>query len=406
MAHVHEHRHRQSLRLTQAMQDAHADIEIHRRRLDRFGLHLEREVAQLHVVDWIADHDQALGVAGLRIRAAMPVAHGIDLADVVLQQIAAEPAHAFAGRVIGSHASRFGHRRPDVFLRGLARQRLRVREQRQVVEVAIGLHAASGSGHMHADRIGVGVDADQQDRHTGAAAVMHADGLLELFEPLQHTARGAGGVAAMRGTAFVRGIATAEVVHADLQIARAGFAGIRAGLAPALQLDAFPVPQAVLDREQRAGMRLPERDHGRRHAQDVVDDTGQPAIGARRDVDRVKAPAPDQRLDLLAVADQRMAAIECGGHQAREATDHALRLQAAQIQWLQPVRGEQCRRQIKPELLTQPGRSTMRELALELLRRQAAQRRLDRREGLFDIGSARAQCCAQARIGQRMPDTG
>ena len=113
VAEMRQHRRRQSARLIEAAQNLDADVEIGRAFLHRLHLRLEGEVAQLHVVDRVADDDQPLGMATVLVRPAIPGAHRVDLGDIILQQISAQPAYAFGWRVVGRYAGAVGDRIAD-----------------------------------------------------------------------------------------------------------------------------------------------------------------------------------------------------------------------------------------------------------------------------------------------------
>ena len=151
----------------------------------------------------------------------------------------------------------------------------------------------------------------------------------------------------MRGAAFVPRRDAAEMIDADLEEARRRLGGVRRASAPALQLDAFPVPHGLRDVEHRAGIGFAEGDDARRHPQDVVGHTAQPAVGTGRDVDRVEAPAADQRICRLAVDEVRQPAIEGTLDQAAECAEHAMRMQRAQVERRGPARHQRGGRNVQ-----------------------------------------------------------
>ena len=158
---------------------------------------------------------------------------------------------------------------------------------------------------MHPDRIGVGIDADQQDGGLGIAAVRQAYGLSELLESLEHGRSGSTIVAAVRGTAAVTRIRAAEMIDTDLEKTRRRVGCVGHAFPEATQFDRFPLAQRLRDIEHRARIRATRYDDGGRHAQDIIDDAAQTAVGARRDVDGVETPTLNERLRTLSVAKLR-----------------------------------------------------------------------------------------------------
>ena len=127
----------------------------------------------------------------------------------------------------------------------------------------------------------------------------------ELCRALEQRRSRAGVIAAMGGASFVRRIGAAEMIDADLQVAGRRVAGLGVRSRQRRNSTVSHWRRALLDVEHRAGIGLAVGDHRRRHAQDVVHDAAQAAVGAGRDVDRVEAPAPDQGFGAFAVARAR-----------------------------------------------------------------------------------------------------
>jgi hypothetical protein len=219
---------------------------------------------------------------------------------------------------------------------------------------------------VHADGIGIGVDSDQQRGDGGPAAVRALYRLVELMQPFRQTCGGLPGIAAVRRTAGMQGVDAAEVIHANLEIARGRVCRIRHTLAPAPQFDRFPMPQRLLDIERGAGARCAVSDHRGRHPQDVIDHAAQTSIGARRDVDGMETPALNQQGGAFTLAQLREAAVEPARDQLAKGLEHAAGIQAAQVERPGPVRAQHRRRYLEAERRLEIGPDPRGERVIEL----------------------------------------
>ncbi len=233
VAAVHEHRYGEPARLVQGADDAHSYVEVGRALLDAGHLGLKRQVTHLNVVDSVADDQEPFRVPAIRITSAVPRPHGIDLTHVVLEQVAAEPAHALGSRVVAGDARARRDRVADRRFRAFAREAARAFVEHRIVDLSGHVEPSRGVRHVHADRIGVGVDAHEQRRRRAAAAMRVLYRLRELREPFEQRRGGAPLVACVGRATPVGRVGAAEMIDADLEESRGLAGGVRPSFAPA-----------------------------------------------------------------------------------------------------------------------------------------------------------------------------